>query len=185
MRPSKISDQRLFAGLADLFRKKGYDGTSYADLRKATGLVQASLYHRFPGGKADMVNALLSQVDREFSEYVLRPAFEPGPPLARARKIARRIGAFYKSGAKWCLLDTLTLAESRATLAHARRSMQFWVNAFARLARQAGLPAATARKRAEEAVAAIEGALIVSRVLHNRRPFLRVLASLPLQLTRK
>ena len=52
MRPSKISDEKVFQGLSDVFRRKGYDGASYSDLMKATGLVKASLYHRFPGGKA-------------------------------------------------------------------------------------------------------------------------------------
>src|ERR1043166_4492360 len=88
MRPAKISDNRLYRELSDIFRRKGYDGASYSDLMKATGLVKASLYHRFPGGKAEMVDRILSEVDREFSEYVVKPAFEAGAPLDRARKTA-------------------------------------------------------------------------------------------------
>ena len=109
MRPAKISDNRLYRELSDIFRRKGYDGASYSDLMKATGLVKASLYHRFPGGKAEIVDAILSEVDRELSEYVVKPAFEAGAPLDRARKIARRLREFYKSGQQWCLLDTVTL----------------------------------------------------------------------------
>lgn len=185
MRPAKISHDKLFERLADVFRRKGYDGTSYADLTKATGLVKASLYHRFPGGKEEMVDVLLSEIDRKFAEYVLRPAFEDGSPEARARAIARRIREFYGSGAQWCLLDTLTLAESRTTLAHARKSMEFWAETMARLAREAGVRRGLARKRAEEAVAAIEGGLVVSRVLKNRGPFLRALGGLSERLTGK
>jgi len=120
--------------------------------------VKASLYHRFPGGKADMVDAMLSNVDRHFADYVLKPASEEGRPQDRVRKIARRLREFYDSGKRWCLLDTLTLADSPSTLAHARRSMEFWIDVFARLGRDAGLSPAIARKRAQEAVAAIEGA---------------------------
>jgi AcrR family transcriptional regulator len=183
MRPAKISDERLFQGLSDVFRRKGYDGASYSDLMKATGLVKASLYHRFPGGKAEMVDAILSTVDRHFADHVLRPASEEGRPRDRARKIARRLRGFYDSGRQWCLLDTLTLADSPSTRAHARRSMEFWIDAFARLSRDAGLSPAIARKRAQEAVVAIEGGLVASRVLNNPRPFLRSLANLPNQLT--
>ncbi len=96
MRPAKISDDKLFQELSDVFRRKGYDGASYSDLMKATGLVKASLYHRFPGGKADMVNAILTEVDRQFAEYVVKPAFEEGEPQVRARKIARRLREFYR-----------------------------------------------------------------------------------------
>jgi AcrR family transcriptional regulator len=185
MRSAKVSDRQLFSRLARVFCKKGYDGTSYADVMKATGLVKASLYYRFPGGKEQMVNALLSEVDRQFSEYVLRPALEWGSPAQRALKIARRLSDFYHSGEQWCLLDTLTLAESPATIAHARKSMEFWVESFARLARESGVPGSTARKPAEDAVASIEGALVVSRVLRNRRPFQHALAGLPKHLTGK
>jgi TetR/AcrR family transcriptional repressor of lmrAB and yxaGH operons len=183
MRPAKISDDKLFQELSDVFRRKGYDGASYSDLMKATGLVKASLYHRFPGGKADMVNAILSEVDRQFAEYVVKPAFEEGEPQVRARKIARRLREFYRSGKQWCLLDTVTLADSPSTRAHARRSMESWIDAFGRLGRDAGLSPVIAHRRSQEAVAAIEGGLIVSRVLGDSSPFLRSLANLPRQLT--
>jgi AcrR family transcriptional regulator len=183
MRPAKISEAELFGRVADTFRRKGYDGTSYSDLMKATGLVKASLYHRFPGGKEEMVNAILSDVDRHFAEHVLAPAFEDGDPLARSRVIAQRLQEFYASGKRWCLLDTLSLTESNATLKHARKSMEFWIKSFVRIGKDAGLRAELARKRAEEAVAAIEGGLVVARVLNNRRPFLQALAGLPSKLT--
>jgi len=183
MRPTKVSDKQLFERLTEVFRRKGYDGVSYADLMEATGLVKASLYHRFPGGKEELVGAIQSEVDRHFAEYVLAPALEEGEPKQRAKLMARRLREFYDGGNAWCLLDTLTLADNRATLAHAKKSMEFWVERFTRLGREAGLSTGAARKRAEEAVAAIEGGLIVARVLKNRKPFLRVLASLPKKLT--
>ena len=183
MRPAKVSDEELFQKLADVFRRKGYEGASYSDLMQASGLVKGSLYHRFPGGKADMVEAIQEDVDRHFANYVLRPAFEEGRPHDRAKRIARRLREFYDSGRRSCLLDTLTLGEGVATRAHARRSMETWIDAFARLGRDGGLSPATARRRAQEAVAAIEGGLVVSRVLGDTRPFLRSLANLPKQLT--
>jgi len=183
MRPSKLSDKELFDRLTEVFRRRGYDGASYSELMDATGLVKASLYHRFPGGKEEMVGAIQTEVDRHFAEYVLAPAVEKGAARERARGRARRLREFYDSGRARCLLDTLTLADNRATLAHAKKSMEFWVERFARVGRDAGLAAGVARKRAEEAVAAIEGGLVVARVLKNRRPFLRVLAGLPKKLT--
>jgi AcrR family transcriptional regulator len=183
MRPVKVAERKVFARVSKVFREKGYEGTSYADLMAATGLVKASLYHRFPGGKEEIVEAILSEVDREFSEYVLRPAWQEGSPRERARQMARRLQEFYRSGSCWCLLDTITLSSSLRTVRHAGRSMEFWVESFARLARDAGVPSRLARARAEDAVAGIEGALIVSRVTKNRRPFLRALESLPTHLT--
>src|SRR5260370_334080 len=51
MRPAKVTDAQLYEDLAAVFRRKGYAGTSYSDIREATGLVKASLYHRFPRSK--------------------------------------------------------------------------------------------------------------------------------------
>jgi len=179
MRPAKISDNRLYRELSDIFRRKGYDGASYSDLMKATGLVKASLYHRFPGRKAEMVDAILSEMDREFSEYVVKPAFEAGAPLTAPAKSRGGSASSTNPDNSGVFLDTVTLADSPSTREHARRSMEFWIDAFARLGRDAGLGPAIARRRSQEAVAAIEGGLVVSRVLGNRRPFLRSLASLP------
>ncbi|MFB3922011.1 MAG: TetR/AcrR family transcriptional regulator [Terriglobia bacterium] len=184
MRPTKLEEKQVLRRLTEVFRERGYEGASYAQLMAATGLVKASLYHRFPGGKEEMVDAIQSQVDREFLEYVLRPAREPGTPAKRARQMARRLREFYHSGTRWCLLDTLTVGSGPKTLAHARRSMEFWIDSFSAVSREAGISTVLARRRAEDAVAAIEGALIVSRVTKNRRPFLRALASLPSRLTK-
>ena len=183
MRPVKLKERQVFARVSKVFREKGYEGTSYADLMAATGLVKASLYHRFPGGKQEVVEAILSEVDREFSEYVLRPAWQEGSPRERTRQMASRLKEFYGSGGCWCLLDTITLSSSLQTVRHAGRSMKFWIESFVRVARDAGVPSRQARARAEDAVAGIEGALIVSRVTKNRRPFLRILESLPAHLT--
>jgi AcrR family transcriptional regulator len=183
MRPTKIGGREVLRRLTAVFRARGYEGTTYGELMAATGLVKASLYHRFPGGKEETADAVLAEADRMFQEYVLRPAHEAGPPAQRARQVARRLGEYYGAGSRWCLLETLTLSRNRKTLRHARRSMQFWIESLGRLAREAGLARGLARRRAEDAVAAIEGALILSRVLKNRRPFHRALATLPGRLT--
>ena len=185
MRLAKLGKEQVLRRLTEVFRARGYEGASYAQIMAATGLVKASLYNRYPGGKEEMVYAILSEVDREFSEYILKPAYEAGPPEKRARQMARRLGEFYQSGERWCLLDTLTIASGQKTLAHARRSMEFWIGSFARVAREAGLPSAVARRRAEDVVAALEGGLIVSRVTGNPQPFRRALESLPSRLTDK
>lgn len=183
MRPAKMPEKYVLQRLTEVFRERGYEGASYAILISATGLVKASLYHRFPGGKEEMVDTVLSRADREFMDYVLRPAWEAGPPAKRVRKIAQRLEKFYHSGSRWCLLDTLTLASTSRTLRHAKRSMEFWISSLSRVAQEAGMPRSEARQNAEDAVAAIEGGLIVSRVTRSRKPFLRALATLPARLT--
>jgi AcrR family transcriptional regulator len=184
MRQAKVPEARVFERLTTVFREKGYEGASYADLMKATGLVKASLYHRFPGGKEEMVDAILCEVDRHFGEYVLAPAYEKGEPVERARRMAKRIAEFYAGGQRWCLLDTLGLTESKRVKRHMAKSLAFWVESFARVSREAGIPAREARVRAEDAIGAIEGGLVVARVSANPAAFRRVISGLAERLTR-
>jgi TetR/AcrR family transcriptional repressor of lmrAB and yxaGH operons len=82
-------------------------------------------------------------------------------------------------GGNPCLSDTLTLnRENSAVRARARSTLQYWVNAFTKFAKECGLPSDIARQRAEDAVAAIEGGLILARVSKNRRLLLRAIEDL-------
>ena len=56
--------------LAEVFRGHGYEGASLAIISNATGLGKGSLYHFFPGGKAEMVSAVLAEIDRWFEDKI-------------------------------------------------------------------------------------------------------------------
>jgi len=165
--------------LANTFQAYGYEGTSLAKISEATGLIKASLYYRFPGGKEEMAEAALAAVDRRFAEYILLPLEEPGEPAVRLRKVSRRLRAFYADGRRACLLNTLTLAGSPPpVLAHARQTLEFWVGKFAQVAAECGAGPEAARVAAQDAVGALEGALVLSRVTGSTAPFRRTIRSL-------
>lgn len=180
MRPSKIDDTALIERLLDVFRTHGYEGASLSIIAKATGLQRASLYHRFPGGKEEMVEAALSRVDQVFESNVLAPLTEKGDPAARVRKMARRLGEFFSSGSRSCVLDTLSLGEATSPLLrHVQRSFVAWVAAMTAVARDAGARPQAARRRAEDALVSIQGGLVFSRATGDTKPFERALADLP------
>ena len=113
----------------------------------ATGLVKASLYHRFAGGKEDMAAAVIDRVAQAFAKSVPAPLAEVGDPAERLQKTSKRLLKFYGSGGNPCLLDTLTLnRENSAVRARARSTLQFWVNAFRKFAKECGLPSDIARQ---------------------------------------
>ena len=65
-----------------------------------------------------------------------------------------------------CLLDTLTLnRESRAVQTRTKAALEFWIDSFARFASEScGLSSALASERAQDAVSALEGGLVIARV---------------------
>jgi len=170
----------LLKTLTELFRENGYDGASLSRIMEATGLVKASLYHRFAGGKEEMAEAVLDRTSQTFAGDLLAPLSAPGEPSERLAQTAARLKKFYRSGGLPCLLDTLTLnSNNQGIRRRARGALQYWIDTFAAFARECGHPPATARRRAEDAIAALEGGLVLARVSGNRQPFLRALESLP------
>ena len=184
MPPSKVNENQLLDRLTGVFRLHGYEGASLSRIAKATGLQRASLYFRFPGGKEEMAEAVLSKADDWFATHILAPLTQDGEPVKRVRKMAKRLGEFYGSGRQSCLLDTLSLGDATNALQrHVQRSFAAWLDAMTAIAREVGVKPATARRRAEDALMQIQGALVFTRATGNTRPFERVLASLPGLLT--
>lgn len=181
---NKVSDQQLFDQLLEVFRVHGYEGASLTRISKATGLKRASLYHRFPGGKEEMAKSLLAHADQLFASEILAPLNALGDPKFRIRTMAKRLDNYYMGGRSSCLLDTLSLGDSNQTLlSHIYHSINTWKDAMAKVARDAGLTAVKARRRAEDALVLIQGSLVVARITGDTAPFSRTLKSLPLLLT--
>jgi AcrR family transcriptional regulator len=180
----KITDEDLMERLTRVFQDHGFEGASLSRISQATGLEKASLYHRFPGGKDQMAEAVLAHVGRWFVQNLLAPLRETGPLAARVRETGRRIQAFYEDGRRSCLLDTLSLRGGSPALHEAvGRTYAAWRDSFAAAAREAGLPAGLARRRAEEAIMRIHGALVLARATGDTKPFARTVARLPDLLT--
>lgn len=176
----KFSEDKVLSTLTGLFRDHGYDGTSLSRIMTATGLGKASLYHLFSGGKEEMAATLMDGVAGEFASNLLAPLTDSGDPAERLRETGERLRKFYGSGKKSCLLDTLTLnRESPVVQARARAALKFWIDSFARFAESCGVPPVLAMERAQDAVSALEGGLVIARVSRNRDPFMRAIESLP------
>ncbi len=184
MRPSKISDDKLLDRLTGVFRVHGFEGASLTRLVKATGLRRASLYHRFPGGKDEMAQAVVGWVNHWFVEHVFTPLSGPGSAEERVRNMAKALSKFYARGRKPCLLNTLSLGGNDNEIGrHLRASFEAWLENMAAIARETGIQPKEARRRAEEALIGIQGALVLARIAGDHAPFKRVLDRLPSLLT--
>jgi len=186
MASPKVQDRDLLCRLSQVFRQHGYEGASLSRIAKATGLQRASLYHRFPGGKEEMADAVLAYVDELFGNDLLAPLFSDLPPAQRVKEMAKRLRGFYERGQASCLLDTMSLGgEEDPIKRHVAKSFDAWLSALAAVAREAGLTPALARRRAEDALMRFQGGLVMARATGNIKPFERVLGELPDLLTKK
>jgi TetR/AcrR family transcriptional repressor of lmrAB and yxaGH operons len=179
MAPRLVTDAELTERLTDLFRRTGFDGASLGGIAAATGLQKSSLYHRFPGGKQQMAAEVAGAMGERFANVVLAPLRGAQPLEERVRGVGRNLEAFYERGARNCLLDMLTIGEPGADAsANLAAAAQAWIAAFAAVAREAGADRSTSIARAQDAIAAIEGSLVLARVTGDKRPFTRAVARL-------
>lgn len=183
---SKISDEALMEKLTDIFRCNGYEGGNLALISKKTGLKKSSLYYRFPGGKDEMVEAVLNNANEHLSSYLLAPLSDSGSPKTRVRKMSLRLSEFYDGGRKPCLLASLSfMTSSRMIKNKLNTILSGWIDTFSNFAIEAGIPKRQARRRAQEAVIGIQGSLVFSRGAGDSQPFTEALGRLPQLLTEK
>jgi len=181
----KLSRAEALDRIAEVFRERGYDGATLRRIAEATGLGRASLYHHFPRGKEEMAEAIFSHVGAQVGRDVVGPLSGPGSVRERLERHARGVSRFYHGGGMNCLLAAMALGGGVDHFpGQIRAAMQGWIDALAATLREDGIEARDAQRRAEAAVASIQGALVVSRALGSTAPFRRVTRGLPDQLLR-
>ena len=180
-RPTTIEDVPLVDALTEVFCRYGYEGANVNRLSEAANLKRASLYHRFPGGKDQIVQAVIARAGVRY-ESVLAPAFEDGDPVERAKAVAKGLAGYYADGQRSCMIIALSLSDDDGRTQGGECLLE-WANGLARIARDAGMSRTAAQNAALDAVATIEGALIISATTGRTGPFKRALADLPRRLT--
>ncbi len=156
-----------------VLRAKGFDGASMNDLSEATGLKKASLYHRFPGGKKEIAEAVLAYTG-DWSEINIQQVLtdQSQPPLQRLQQAIANIRALYDDGQAICILRALTMDSSLPLFGNLiEERFQVWIDAFAQLGRGFGFTDEKAKKLALETLIRVQGSLVLSKGLGTVEPF--------------
>lgn len=165
--------------LGELFREHGFEGTSLSMIGAATGLGKGSLYHFFPGGKAEMAAAVLAEIDAWFAAHVFEPLRRHPDPAAGIAQMLEAVDAYFRGGGRVCLVGVFALGATRDRFATAVRSyFAVWSVVLAEALARSGHSATAAADLAEEILAGIQGALVLSRALDDPGVFSRTLARL-------
>lgn len=79
--------KQIFFAAAQLFCEQGYDATSMSDIGDAIGVTKAAIYHFVPGGKQDLLFAIINYGMDTVDEVVIAPAREVKDAEQRLRAI--------------------------------------------------------------------------------------------------
>jgi TetR/AcrR family transcriptional repressor of lmrAB and yxaGH operons len=169
---SPATKEVLIGQLREVFVARGYDGATLTNLASAANLSKASLYHHFPGGKPEMVAALVRHTIADLQRKAFHHLDGTADP---EKKIASFIDGFFaytNGGESDCLLAILNhhstageeIAGQQQTIAE-----QFadWHASLTTVFESAGIRPKKADREAHDLIAALYGALFIAK-MHNQ-----------------
>ncbi len=163
---SKIDIHDLIKQAAVLFRKYGYHNTSIADIAQACNLSKASVYHHVPGKKELAIEAIKS-VHTHFNEAIFSIAYQENiDAQQRLTCILDAVKSFFADRREGCLMGNMVLEITAATRDFESLIQAYfrdWVAAFTHIL-QSQFDADKASRLAQDAVAQIQGALLMRRL---------------------
>ena len=175
MPAQKVDADIIIARALRLFKERGYQATSMADIGGACGLLKGSIYHHFPS-KEVLALAVMGYVQAYFSEHVFCHAYAKDLSPQRKLKLLIKASEAYFLGSKGgCLMGNLAL-ETIDVLPQFGKAIKHyfddWTKALAYILRAKYTPT-EATRLAKQAVAEIQGAIMLMRVYKTSDCFLR------------
>jgi TetR/AcrR family transcriptional repressor of nem operon len=171
----KTDRDKVIDSALRLFREQGYHATSMADISEACGLLKGSIYHYFPG-KKELAVAALDRVIEEGRERLFLPAANDNlAPEARLRCLADAVEGYFIGRAGGCLMGNLALEVGDAIPEFGERIRIYfgeWAEALTRLLKDR-YGEDRARELAEDAIARVQGAIMMMGINGDERPLRR------------
>lgn len=167
--------ERILDSSGELFRRNGYVGTGVKQIVEEAGAPFGSLYHFFPGGKAELGG---ETIRRSGALYGLLLGEFIGPDV----DLVSGARAFFAGAAQTlretdfadaCPIATVAL-EVSSTDEGLRQAcadvFEAWIAGGTERFAMEGLPRPLARELAIQMIAGLEGAFVLSRALRSTEP---------------
>ncbi|MBS7664245.1 TetR/AcrR family transcriptional regulator [Pseudomonas lalucatii] len=169
---------KLIHAMADALQRKGLHGVGLNELLEIAGAPKGSLYHHFPGGKAELAVAAIEHIGRRIDDLVARLfAQQPDPLQALHSWLQGALQQLQNSRfERGCPLATVALesgpedVEIRAALARCFATLR---QGLARHLHRHGHAPEQADNLAALFVALYEGGLLQARVAGSNEPLRR------------
>jgi AcrR family transcriptional regulator len=169
--------ERMIQSAAVLFRERGVDATSFSDVIAHSGAPRGSIYHHFPGGKAQLAEEA-TRYAGEFIAEGLAAALAQKDPARALRSFARHwrevlTGSDFTAG---CSIVAATLEGDRLPAARDQAGSAFarWQDLLADALERQGVPPQRSRSLAALVISAVEGAVVLARAERSAAPLERV-----------
>lgn len=169
---------RIVAATCELFRRQGMTGTGLKQIAQSAGAPFGSIYHFFPGGKAQLADEAIRASGVVYRDLVLAIFDQAGPDLAatiRGAFAAAADNLIATDYADACPIATIALevASTDETLRRATADVfTDWIEQGAERIVGSGLPPEVRRRLMLGFITSLEGAFVLSRALRSPEPLL-------------
>lgn len=158
-----------------LFRQKGYAATGLADIVEASGAPKGSVYHYFPGGKAEIGEAAVREAGRRVLETVRGLADSAASAGDLVKAHAALLGDWmaksgYRDGAPMTTVLLENAPQDAAITAAGREALGAWAGELTACLTRDGASPEQAERFASLTLSALDGALLQARVEQSRSP---------------
>lgn len=172
------SRARLISAAARLFQERGYSATGLADILKRAGAPKGSLYHHFPGGKAQLTAAAMRGAGGLLRKALTDAHADCGTASGAIARFADQLAGWLEASQfrRGCPMATVTLecAPGDDDLAlSVRDGFAQTVSLLANMIETEGASPERAVQLAEFSFSALEGALILARAAGEAGPVRR------------
>jgi AcrR family transcriptional regulator len=163
---------RILEATAELFRRYGYTGTGLKQIVAAANAPFGSVYHHFPGGKAELGEQVIRRSGRMYQELVMSVWDASGDPVAALGAIFAGAGEVLRATdfIDPCPIAVVALevASSNEALRRATSGVfEEWIAAASERLVGAGIDAAAARRLSLVMVELLEGGFMMARAVRD------------------
>jgi AcrR family transcriptional regulator len=164
-----------------LMGMRGVEATSFSEVLAHSGAPRGSIYHHFPGGKAELI-AEATRYGGEFLAAGMRAAVDEADPVAAVDSIADfwRGALRSTSFAAGCPVVAATIEGDRTPTAldAAADAFRSWKDLYIEILQRTGMPRERAKSLAATLVAGMEGGIILARAERSMAPLEAVVEEL-------
>ncbi|WP_421859875.1 TetR/AcrR family transcriptional regulator [Oceanicaulis sp.] len=169
------SRTRLISAAAQLFQEKGFAATGLSEILDRAQMPKGSLYHHFPGGKAELGVAAMESAGQVLHQTLTARQESQGTSAEAIRAFAQDLAGWLESSAytRGCPIATVALEQANGApelVAAIRSAFDRVIQGLAEQLVAEGQTRERARQLATLCLSTLEGALILARSQHSSDP---------------
>lgn len=179
--------EQIIETTCELMEMQGYHATGLNQILAESGAPKGSLYYYFPDGKVELGLEAIATSSRLIESRIRAVMAEIDDPVTAVTTFITTLANYidesgYRAGGPITAI-ALEAASTNDQLREAcQQAYQNWQDAFAEKLRQGGFTEARSRRLSVLIIAALEGAIILSRSQRSGQPLLDIAEELGLLL---